>query len=199
MTTADTKTRILDAAEALFAEQGIDAASMREIAARAQVNLAAANYHYGGKENLLQAVVARRLAPIGARRLAMLDAAEAEAPHALEPLLDAFIRPVIENYSPLIARVLLEHQERSKILFLEQARETINRFDKAFARVCPHLDYTERHWRMHFLAGSALFAMSGAHILAAHSRGKCSVKDTDALIRRLIAHHLPGFKRKGAL
>jgi AcrR family transcriptional regulator len=198
MNSADTKTRILDAAESLFAEKGIDATSLRDIAARAQANLAAANYHFGGKEDLLQAVLARRFGPITQRRLALLDAAEAEGKNAVEPVLDAFIRPIVEDYSPLIARVLMENPERARALFMEQARETIARFDKAFARVCPHLDFVERHWCMHFFAGSAMMSLSGAHLLAAHSRGKCSVKDTDALIRRLIAHHAPGFKRKGA-
>jgi AcrR family transcriptional regulator len=198
MKSADTKTRILDAAELLFAEHGIDAASLRDIAAQAQVNLAAANYHFGGKERLVQAVVARRFAPITQRRLALLDAAEANGRNAVEPVLDAFIRPIVEGYSPLMVRLLLEHPDRAQVLFLEQARETINRFDKAFARVCPHLDFVERHWCMHFFAGSAMMSLSGARLLAAHSRGKCSVKDTNALIRRLIAHHAPGFKKKGA-
>jgi len=192
MNLSDTKSRILEAAEALFAERGIDAASMRDIAARAQVNLAAANYHFGGKENLVQAVVARRFAPIAQRRLELLAAAAGA--QTVEPVLDAFIRPIVEGYSPLIVRMLMENPERAKVLFLEQARETIQRFDEAFARVCPHLDFVERHWCMHFLAGSALMALGGAHILAAHSRGKCSVKDTEALIGRLVAHHAPGFR-----
>ena len=192
MKPADTKTRILEAAERLFAERGIDAASMRDIATQAHVNLAAANYHFGGKENLVQAVVARRFAPITQRRMALLDQAEASGA-AVGPVLDAFLRPIVEGYSPLLARLLMENPERAKVLFLAQARETINRFDKAFARVCPHLNFVERHWGMHFLAGSAMMSLSGAHILAAHSQGRCSVTDKEALIRRLIAHHLPGF------
>lgn len=197
----DTKTRILDAAEHLFAGSGIDATSLRDIAARAAVNLAAANYHFGGKESLVQAVAARRIHPMMQRRLELLDRAEAEAgTHALavEPVMDAFLRPMIEGYSPLVGRMFGENAERAKLLFLEQASETIRRFDKAFARSCPHLDFVERHWCMHFLAGSAMMSLQGAHILAAHSRGKCNPRDTEALIRRLIAHHAPGFKKKGA-
>ena len=46
----DTKKRILDAAETLFAEQGYAQTSMRAITARADVNLASVNYHFGSKK-----------------------------------------------------------------------------------------------------------------------------------------------------
>ena len=58
----DTKQRILDSAERLFATQGFEGTSLRTIIADAQVNLAAIHYHYHSKEALLDAVLARRLA-----------------------------------------------------------------------------------------------------------------------------------------
>ena len=75
----NTKTRLLDTAERLFAHHGIEATSLRTITAEAGVNLAAVNYHFQSKEALMHAVIARRLDPINQRRLAMLDAYEAEA------------------------------------------------------------------------------------------------------------------------
>lgn len=74
---ADTKTRILDAAEALFVGGGFDSMSMRQITSTAGVNLAAVNYHFGSKDALIHAVLARRLDPLDGQRLAMLDAFEA--------------------------------------------------------------------------------------------------------------------------
>ena len=62
VTSAGTKTRILDAAEALFTEHGYEATSMRQLTAAAGANLAAVNYHFGSKEELFQAVLTRRLA-----------------------------------------------------------------------------------------------------------------------------------------
>ena len=47
-----TKERILNEAEALFAEKGYHAVSVREISAAAECNLAAMNYHFGHKQNL---------------------------------------------------------------------------------------------------------------------------------------------------
>jgi len=45
----DTPTRILDAAERLFAERGIESVSVRSILAAAGVNVALAHYHFGSR------------------------------------------------------------------------------------------------------------------------------------------------------
>src|SRR6059036_3181340 len=94
----ETRARILDAAERLFAEHGYDGASLRDITAQAGVNLAAVNYHFRTKESLIQAVFARRLAPVNQRRLALLDACEASAAGGrlqLEEVVRALISPVL--------------------------------------------------------------------------------------------------------
>ena len=57
----DTATRILDAAERLFVEHGFEATSLRTITQQAEVNLAAVNYHFGSKKELIQAVLDRYL------------------------------------------------------------------------------------------------------------------------------------------
>jgi AcrR family transcriptional regulator len=55
-----TRGRLLDAAEALVADLGYSSPSHRSIARRAGVHVALVNYHFGSKEMLLEAVVARR-------------------------------------------------------------------------------------------------------------------------------------------
>src|SRR5436190_24366511 len=76
---AATKERILDAAESLFMEHGFEATSLRSITAAAAVNLAAVNYHFGSNEELFQAVLTRRLAPMNHDRLTLLTALERDA------------------------------------------------------------------------------------------------------------------------
>ena len=66
---ADTKERLLDAAEEIFAREGYRAASLRVITTRAAVNLAAVNYHYGSKRGLVEAVFARRLQAMNLARV----------------------------------------------------------------------------------------------------------------------------------
>src|SRR2546426_2395230 len=81
---AATKERILDAAETLFMEHGFEATSVRLITAAAGANLAAANYHFGSKEELFRAVLTRRLDPMNQERVELLGRFEHDA--APDPL-----------------------------------------------------------------------------------------------------------------
>ncbi len=77
-----TKTRLLDATEALFIKYGYDAVLLRQITERAQVNLAAVNYHFGDKDSLMKTLLMQRLEPltvtmVPAQRIAFRRAVEA--------------------------------------------------------------------------------------------------------------------------
>jgi TetR/AcrR family transcriptional regulator, cholesterol catabolism regulator len=61
-----TKEKIIQEAARLFGERGYDAVSVREIVRAAGANLGAITYHFGGKEDLLAEVVARKIAPMRA-------------------------------------------------------------------------------------------------------------------------------------
>ena len=66
------------------------------------MNLAAVHYHFGSKDSLVQKVFERRIRPVNARRLALLDKAEDAAAASgleLEPVLRAFIEPAIRLYA----------------------------------------------------------------------------------------------------
>jgi len=86
----ETRTRILDAAEELFMQHGFEATSMRQLTAKAGVNLAAVNYHFGSKDALIEAVFRRRLDPMNAARIAELEKLEGPSPEAI---IRAFIGP----------------------------------------------------------------------------------------------------------
>lgn len=62
-----TRDRILDEAEVLFARKGFHAVSVREITAAANCNLAAVNYHFGNKQNLYLEVFRSRWLPRASR------------------------------------------------------------------------------------------------------------------------------------
>src|SRR5690348_15673441 len=90
--------RLVDAAERLFAERGIDAVSLREInAAAGQRNSTALQYHFGDRAGLLKAVLAKHRPEIEARRHQLLDEYEARGPlpqaDALRSLAAALVRP----------------------------------------------------------------------------------------------------------
>src|SRR5437773_5832038 len=97
---SDTRSRILDVAEELFGERGLGRVSIRDITRAAKANLAAINYHFGSKEDLVAAVFERRVVPVNQARLAALDKVEKAAGRRspkLEDILQAFIRPAVES------------------------------------------------------------------------------------------------------
>lgn len=93
-----TAVRILDAAERLFADRGFAAVSMRMITSASGVNLAAANYHFGTKERLYEAVFARRIIPINEDRLRRLGEVLDRMPDRetrLRSIVEAYVRPLL--------------------------------------------------------------------------------------------------------
>src|SRR5690349_4977538 len=93
---AATRRRILEAAERLFLEHGFDGTSLRMLTAAAGVNLAAVNYHFGGKDELFRDMLAARFDPLNRDRIALLDdyeRAAADRPLDCEALLSALFAP----------------------------------------------------------------------------------------------------------
>jgi AcrR family transcriptional regulator len=101
---SDTKDRLLDAAEQLFAEHGIDGASMRAITHAAGTSVSAANYHFGSKDELVRAAFSRRVVGLNQQRLTALESLESqpEGPK-LEEVVDAFLRPILEAHVEQVA------------------------------------------------------------------------------------------------
>ena len=93
----DTRESLLDAAESLFSEHGIQAASLRAITQRAGANLAAVHYHFGSKEGLVRAVFSRRLKPLHEERMKLLDACDLDSAGAVEQVLKAFMAPLLRG------------------------------------------------------------------------------------------------------
>jgi len=89
--------RLLDAAEALFAERGLAAVSLRAINAAAGLSPAALHYHFGSKPGLVEAILLRRMPALMARRGVLLGELSASiGPPNTASIIDAFLRPLIE-------------------------------------------------------------------------------------------------------
>lgn len=89
---------MIEVAERLFAERGVNGVSLREIGTQAgQRNTAAARYHFGSKEALVDAIFRYRMEPINNRRLAFLDELDRDGRgHDLRALVEAYIYPLAE-------------------------------------------------------------------------------------------------------
>lgn len=165
-----TKNRILAAAEALFAEHGVASTSLRSITARANVNLAAVNYHFGSKDALIEAVYERRLAPLHHARLARLDRHEKNAgdkPLAVEQIVDAFLTPISdlggvqENggtdtdaliFTRLLAQTYNEAAPYVHRLMATEHQNVMRRYKTALINCLPDLSTGDICWRLHFMA-----------------------------------------------
>lgn len=193
--TLDTRERILDAAERLFSAHGFDGASLRQITDAAGVNLAAVNYHFGSKEDLYAQVFIRRIEPINARRMEMLDeAARLAGDHPIPPraIFDSFVRPIFEmaerapSFLPLLARNQGVAPPFMGVVMEKQFRPLIARYAQVLHEALPHLSPKTIFWRMHFVAGATLHAASHHFTIDQLSRGLCHSRDLDEMLRHLV-------------
>ncbi len=164
-----TKDRILGAAEELFAQHGFGGTSLRQVTSRADVNIAAVNYHFGSKENLINEVFRRRMDEMSQRRLELLAAARDASPGVLEPLLAAFVEPALAlardrqggvAFIRVIARAYAEKNDGLRKFLSDQYGHVLREFAKAIAECVPELDKEQLYWRLDFLAGALTYAMS---------------------------------------
>lgn len=192
----DTRTSLLDAAEHLFAHEGVDRASLRAITQAANANLAAVHYHFGSKEALVREVLERRLGPLNRRRLELLDRVETDSSEpTLEAVITAFVRPALEMvqrergghaFARFVCRTFSEPDESLRDLVLEQFREVLARFTTAFARVLPELPPEEMFWRFHFMVGAMIHTAGLGFLAQRMSDGLCNPADLDGLTTRLV-------------
>ena len=170
---ANTKERILTAAEALFAQRGFEGASLRQLTAAAGVNLAAVNYHFGSKDNLVEEVFKRRLDQLNARRMAALRQIAGQPETTLEDLLGAFIRPALDLshegggglFMRVLARAFAEHDDSLRKFLSDNYGHVMRQFTTEFARMLPHLSKEELYWRIDLVTGALTHAMSGFGII----------------------------------
>jgi AcrR family transcriptional regulator len=207
--TRDTKERILDAAEALFADQGFSA-SMRNVTTEAGANLAAVNYHFGSKEALIEAVFSRRLGPLNRQRLKELDAAEAASESGLatlEDIVEAFVGPALripsdpafggEVFMRLLGHTMSRPHGKIREMFTEQFREVFTRFSGALRGALPALPPDELVWRFLFMVGSMAHTMAMSDDIHRMSGGVCDSADVEGTIRRLVPFLCAGLRSPG--
>jgi AcrR family transcriptional regulator len=95
---ADGRTRLLDTAERMLDELGIDGVSLRTLTTRAgHRNASAVNYHFGNRVQLIEAVFQRRHAAVEARRNELLDALEAAPPVTPRAAIEAIVTPLADQ------------------------------------------------------------------------------------------------------
>jgi AcrR family transcriptional regulator len=190
------KDSILNAAELLFAKNGYEAASLRQITTEAKVNLAAVNYHFGDKESLYREVIFRRLRPINQTRLTLLEKAEQESgdqPIPLAKIFELLGRPVFElgQYASaghhhavrVLGRSLSEPQPFMTALIAQEIQPVMARFAQAVRRHVPAMSPEEFLWHYSFVVGAMQHALSTMHNMKELTRGICRDHDSATALR----------------
>ena len=199
----DTKSRILDAAEELFMEHGFEATSLRLITTAAAVNLAAANYHFGSKEELFQAVLTRRLDPMNQDRMQLLtnyETAVGNKALTCEVIISAMFIPALKlardheqggkNFLRLLGRAYADPAPFIREFLSSQYAEMIARYRAAFARALPHLPREEVSWRLHFVMGALSYTLAGTDALKMIAQFHPEEVNNDELLLKRLAPFL---------
>lgn len=204
MTSPDTKQRILDTAERLFADKGFTETSMRTLTREAGVNLAAVHYHFGSKERLFAEILGRIVAPVNAERLRRFDALLAHPERLkIESAIEAFIAPAIEycaddserarQLRQLFSRMQL-HRESLQDELQAIFGEVVNRFSALLVKTLPHLDAETLCWRMHFLIGSMCYTFNDPKAIEQFSKGLCQPEVGSSFLDQMVAAFAGSFR-----
>jgi len=179
---AYTRARILEAAEGLFDEKGYESTSLREITAKARVNLSSVHYHFGSKEGLIHAVHERMITALNRERVEMLSELECRRlgkPPQVEQIIGAYFKPVLRHavQQTLIGKLLSNagpnagdtDKPLSVSGLLEPDALAYDRFRIALESALPSLPRPEILWRFQFMltiASCALAQMGGLPLAA---------------------------------
>lgn len=203
----DTRSRILDAAEALFMAHGLEATTLRQITTVAKANLAAVNYHFGSKDALIEAVFRRRINVLNEECLQALDRLEAESgtdPVRPSKIVEAFFGAALRlaadeehggaNFMRLLSRTYTEPTESIRRFLAVEYAEVVGRYREALFRALPDTPKEEILWRLHFMVGAMSFAVSGTDTLNLLGEGRLEAIDADTLRQRLMSFLLGGLR-----
>ncbi|MBM4228721.1 MAG: TetR/AcrR family transcriptional regulator [Gammaproteobacteria bacterium] len=196
-----TPQRILDAAEELFAEHGFDGVSIRQITARAGVELALANYHFGPKQDLFVAVITRRADALNSERRRLLEALP--EPPTVEGLIDAFSRPFLEksvhggpgwkSYARLIAQTA-NAARWTRDIMTAQFDPIAEVFLAGMRRALPGAQEEDLYWGFHFLVGAMTLMFAETGRIDALSGGRFRAGDLERIHARLVPFMAAGYR-----
>jgi len=204
---ADTKTRILDTAEKLFAVHGIQDTGLRLISRKARVNLAAINYHFGSKENLVRTVVGRLMLPLDRERDRLLEQAGGAGEGAVgvgvgvERIVQAFLMPWVSfrrehpQYVRIIARMYSGRNPRDvpfRDMLRDASRDAYILFTRLAAEALPEVPRDVLALRVNLAVATAASFLLTPWLIEGLGQLSGSVLD-----ERVLLDHLVGLIERG--
>src|SRR6185369_5458680 len=197
MPSDQTRTAILSAAERLYADRGFADVTLRDIVAEADVNLAAVNYHFGSKDELIAELFVTRSLATNRERLNELKAAEEAGGGraSIDAILHALVGPTLrgclgpDREGSTAARFMI----RASIESVPPIRRIKNReidhlrkFAAAMRRSLPECSDADLYWGLHFALSMSHHTIREKERLTKLSDGKCDLDDVEAIVDRVV-------------
>lgn len=203
MSKIDTKNRILDAAEVLFAERGFADTSLRLITSEADVNLASVNYHFGSKKELIQAVLDRYLSLFMPDLDVRLRVLMEQEQLTLLQLFESFVEPLMKLsavrangpaiFMQLLGRGYIDSQGHLRRFITTHYGPILMRITQAISKANPALSPADLFWRLHFTLGTVVFTMASADALRDIALADFGQQlDVEGLVRNVIPYLASG-------
>jgi AcrR family transcriptional regulator len=195
MATEQTRARILETAERMFAQRGFEATSVRALTKDADVNLAAVHYHFGSKEGLIEAVLRRRIEPMADERMRGFHMLAAQDQIEVRDVIRAFVEPAVrlsrdrsggQHLMPMLVRTYTEPNQHVQDVLEESAAPQFEQLFGLLQRCLPQLSHEDLSWRVHFLIGAMAHAMADVRWITQISKGACDPYDPEAILEHLI-------------
>lgn len=168
--------------------------------------MALANYHFGNKRGLFDAVFLRRAEVLNAERLALLDAVQRRAaprPASVEDVIDAFTHPLLnrsarggpgwKSYFGLIAQVNNAPDWGGQVM-TRYFDPLVHKFIDALHEALPHADARDLYWSYHFLSGALTLTFAETGRIDNLSGGLCRSNDLDSVHERMVPFIASGFR-----
>lgn len=194
---ASTRSRILFAAEAEFADHGFDGVSVRQIAMRADVPVALINYHYGSKEGLYRAIFEMRAPMIVDQRIAGLRLAEMEPDEdrKVEMIVKAVLVPNLHmrsaeknsSYARILAREVSDPKSHNRKVIAEFFDPIAYKVTEALHKAMPDRTVEEIHWGYQAMLGVMVYTMADTGRISRLSGGRCDPEDEMTTSTHLVA------------
>jgi AcrR family transcriptional regulator len=198
---AYTRGQLLDAAERLFARRGFEATSVRDITAAAACNLAAVNYHFGGKHALYRETFRRRLAAVRDERVATIEHALAAPGADLESVLfsfgQAFLAPLVRDggggqLTELIAREMVDPRLPAE-LFADEFVEPVQRaLAAAIVALAPGISQADARLCVTSMVAQLVQAVHRLRHAERAAAGRAALPELPELVRHIVRFSVGG-------
>jgi AcrR family transcriptional regulator len=198
VTKKDTKAAIMDTAEVMMSEHGVNGVSIRAILAEAGANPAALHYHFNTREGLIVAMIARYGRDPSLRRLELIAEFDASGRSPTpQDVVNFVVDPMIElleNYGEagrrFIRFVARLQSDRTSVHITEERKhfpEIRERMQNLLQRACPHVAKAELAIRITMMTDTMLQSLSNAEFMATEWDDDGHEKELTLFARRLKA------------